>query len=373
MRIIHLILGKANPNRMNGVNKVVNSLATYQTQLGYDVTVWGITPNMEENYPERVYKTELFQAYKNKFKINRKLRVAINCLPVDSIIHIHGGFIPEFYKISKLLVKLKVKYIHTSHGAYNVKAMEKNKWIKKIYFNLFESQLIKNASALHCIGESEVTAIKSKVNHSNCILIPNGQNVEELGYTFANLKRKEEIIFGFCGRIDIHTKGLDYLIKGFAQFVNLGNNYASLWIIGGGEELNSLKQMAKQEGVLSKVRFFGKRYGQEKLNIMANMDVFYHPSRNEGLPGAVLEAAALKVPCVVSKESNMASHIADYNAGISLVENNEVSVCKSMEEMLLSYAEGTINKYSIGASKMIAKRFDWNIISEQLIAEYDKC
>ena len=45
MEIIHLILGKANPNRMNGVNKVVHELATTQVEKGISAEVWGITDN----------------------------------------------------------------------------------------------------------------------------------------------------------------------------------------------------------------------------------------------------------------------------------------------------------------------------------------
>ena len=34
MEIIHIVLGKANPERMNGVNKVVFQLATKQAESG---------------------------------------------------------------------------------------------------------------------------------------------------------------------------------------------------------------------------------------------------------------------------------------------------------------------------------------------------
>ena len=53
MEIIHIILGKANPERMNGVNKVVHEMASNQTQRGYEVMVWGITTNPVHDYPER--------------------------------------------------------------------------------------------------------------------------------------------------------------------------------------------------------------------------------------------------------------------------------------------------------------------------------
>ena len=106
MKIIHLVLGKANPERMNGVNKVAHNLATTQTDLGYDVTLWGITESLVHNYPPRNYKTDLFQAIDSRFKVHESIVEAIEKLPKDTIFHIHGSFIKEFYIVSKLLKKI---------------------------------------------------------------------------------------------------------------------------------------------------------------------------------------------------------------------------------------------------------------------------
>jgi hypothetical protein len=108
MKIIHSVLGKANPERMNGVNKVAHNLATTQTNLGYDVTVWGITHSLEENYPTRNYKTTLFQAIPSKINIHESIRNAIAKLSKDTVFHIHGSFIKEFAHIAKLLTKYNI-------------------------------------------------------------------------------------------------------------------------------------------------------------------------------------------------------------------------------------------------------------------------
>ena len=76
MKIIHLILGKANPERMNGVNKVVHALATQQHRAGADVAVWGITADLSDNYPAREFATRLFLAKRNPFGLAAELREA---------------------------------------------------------------------------------------------------------------------------------------------------------------------------------------------------------------------------------------------------------------------------------------------------------
>lgn len=372
MEIIHIVLGKANPNRMNGVNKVVNSLATYQTELGHKVTVWGLTFDLQRNFPDRNYKTLLFQASKNKLKLDKHLMQEIKACSNDTIFHLHGGFIPEFYLLAKAIKRCKFEFLFTPHGAYNVKAMEKSKWTKKVYYSLFERAILKRAKAIHCIGESEVKALEHLNKKLTSVLIPNGQNIEELQYKKISLERRNFPVFGFCGRIDIHTKGLDHLLNGFAEFTARTGGSGELWIIGGGGELVGLKRMAQNLGISRKVKFWGKRFGAEKLNIMAQMDVFFHPSRNEGLPGAVLEAAGLGVPCVVSRESNMSEAIKQYAAGIGLRSNNAKEVAKAMGEMnKLSKTEG-LKQQKANAIKMISEQFNWNRIATQLVNAYQQ-
>lgn len=47
-RIFHILAGKANPNTMNGVNKVVDALANEQVKMNFNVTVVGIANNTEK-------------------------------------------------------------------------------------------------------------------------------------------------------------------------------------------------------------------------------------------------------------------------------------------------------------------------------------
>ena len=130
MEIIHLVLGKANPNRMNGVNKVAHALATAQKKLGAKVTLWGITSDQSHNYPDRNYHTMLFNKPKNKFSIPKEMEQAIYELPEGVVFHIHGAFITYFYAIVKMLVRLDIPYVYQPHGAFNMAALKRNFLLK---------------------------------------------------------------------------------------------------------------------------------------------------------------------------------------------------------------------------------------------------
>ncbi|MGB0522994.1 MAG: glycosyltransferase family 4 protein [Flammeovirgaceae bacterium] len=368
MKVIHVVLGKANPNRMNGVNKVVNSLAHYQTVLGQDVAIWGITHTPKAPIPHRNYPTRLFPALKHKFWLHASIKQAIQQIGQPTVFHLHGGFIPEFYHFSQLLHKYQIPFVHTAHGAYNTIAMQRNKRLKQLYFTCFEKTILKNAQTLHFIGSSELAAIHGLIDHPNCTLIPNGQEMLDQRY-----RKKPQVnapIFGFCGRLDIHTKGLDVLVKAFAQY-HKQQPSSKLWLIGDSDERLTLTQLIHSLGIAHHVIFWGKQFGKEKEELMQQMDVFFHPSRNEGLPGAVLEAAAMGIPCVVSKESNVGAYIDQFQAGKCLKQNNVKELTKTMLEMHQAWEDqSAYQQFQKNAITMVKEAFDWHRLASQHLDVY---
>lgn len=369
MKIIHIILGKANPDRMNGVNKVVNSLATAQAHLDYQAEVWGITHSLEKNYPGRNYTTRLFRAHKNKWRLDHKLIEAIQNVK-EGVFHIHGGFIPEFFHVARYLKTFGKAFIYTPHGAYNAKAMRRNKWIKKVYFQLFEKYISSHSYAVHSIGLSEELNTQKLVPGAKTVLIPNGQHTQDLIFEASLLKKNSTPVFGFIGRIDIETKGLDLLLEAFAIFLSKNQRKGELWIIGGGGEMDKLKQMARKLEIMPSVVFWDQQFGPSKLNIMSQADAFFQPSRNEGLPGSVLEACGLGVPCVVSKESNMAGYIHQHQAGIGMECNDVQHISNAMRVIRDKVEDQSILQWKRNAVKMVESEFDWGHISRSLMEVY---
>lgn len=355
MEIIHLILGKANPNRMNGVNKVVHQWASKQVEFGTKVSVWGITKEITHNYEARNFKTKLFKAQKNPFALAANLKEAILNKKGKAIFHFHGGWIATYFSISTFLNKHTIPYIITPHGAYNTIAMQRSKWIKKIYFKLFENSVLKNARKIHLIGESEILGLKKMYKKSNLALVPYG--FESTENTIKRIKR-DHFIIGFVGRIDIYTKGLDLLINAFKKFQEQMPN-TKLWIIGDSEERLQLKELITNNNLEDKVILFGKKFGNDKIKLMQQMDIFVHPSRNEGLPASVLEACDLGIPNVVTRATNMAKSIADSNAGI-VVKNEDVqSLTNAFSTLYKEKKNGKLEQIGSNAQKMVKSIYSW--------------
>ncbi len=362
MEIIHILLGKANPNRMNGVNKVVHQLATQQHNHGLKVSVWGITKNTSKNYGERNFTTLLFKKPLNPFQADPRLLEALVAKKGKATFHIHGGWVPVFLQIALLLRKHHIPYVFTPHGAYNAIAMKRSGLIKKIYFKLFEKHIVKNASKVHCIGQSEISGLNSIFKSDNTMLLPYGFQMEFQPVS-PNLNR-EELIIGFVGRLDIYTKGLDLLVDAFERFQKENHN-SKLWIIGDGPEKEKLAKVIENKGLQGRVILFGSKFGSDKDMLIKQMHVFAHPSRNEGLPSSVLEASNLGIPCIVSEATNVSAYIQRYNSGIVVENENTEAIINAFVHIRHLWIKQSLPAIKFNSQRMVRHAFNWNSLMAQ--------
>ena len=370
MEVIHIVLGKANPDRLNGINKVVHSLASQQYLNGANVHVWGITPTPYEQTITRNYKIRFFNSKFFKMRVDPDFIEAVKKTSKDTIFHMHGGFIVEFYLIARLLKRENKNYVITPHGNYMGGAMKKNSIFERIYFFLFERKILKEALFIHCIGAGEIIDLKKIYSLFNYRLIPNGQDFDSFNFLFNKINRIQSPVFGFCGRLSMYQKGLDLLLDGFKIYKKNMNGGGLLWFVGDGDYKNQIINFAKKHNLDDYIIVFGSKFGAEKLNIMANMDAFYHTSRSEGLPMAVLEAAVLGKALVISEYTNMTEYVSKYNAGICLKQNSPSEIADSMNEISQLLSSNNLRIMGSNARIMAEENFDWKIIANKLLSNY---
>lgn len=349
-------MGKANPARMNGVNKVVYQLATRQTAAGLDVAVWGFTKTPEADHGERNFRTVLFREYRNPFALDPAFVRALAGLDRErTVFHLHGGWVPLFSRAAAALHRAGLRYVITPHGAYNTRAMEKGSWKKKIYFRLCERPLLRHAAAIHCIGASEVDGLRTIYATDKTVLQPYGMDVA--GEARAEARAEDGFVFGFVGRLDYYTKGLDLMLDAFAVHARQDAE-AVLWIVGDGEGRAPTEAKIEALGIADRVVLHGSRYGAEKDGLLRRMRVFLHPSRNEGMPSAVLEAAAFGVPCIVTEATNIGDYVREYGAGRVVPNEDDRALATAMHECR-NLRGDTLRELGTNASRMVATAFSW--------------
>lgn len=367
MEIIHIILGKANPERMNGVNRVVHEMASNQVRLGYKVEVWGITANPVHDYPPRPFKTRLFKASVIPFGLDPALKRALDKRKNHIVVHLHGAFLPVFYRLSGFLAAKEIPFILTPHSTYNRVMMKKNPWRKKIYFRLFEKKLLDRMAAVHLLGKTEWEGLGDIYSNRKSVLIPYGFTPANRS---ANVKNPGIFTAVYCGRIAIYPKGLDIMLDGFAAFHRKHPN-SQMVIIGDGKERKQLEQKVEQAGLAAAVVFKGSLFGADKVAALESSHVFVHPSRTDGLPATIVEAASLGLPCIVSAATNTDDYIARYNAGFAMPELTPACFAEGLEDqyrrIMEFHQEDTLQQNSL---RMIEEVFNWEKILQQFNAIY---
>ena len=100
------------------------------------------------------------------------------------------------------------------------------------------------------------------------------------------------------------------------------------------------------------------------------MKVFVHTSRNEGLPTAVIEAAALGIPSIVSEMTSMDRYVVKFAAGWTLSSLDVDEVVRVFLVAQKAFKSGGLKSRGVNALRMAEESFDWNVISRQTFEMY---
>lgn len=100
------------------------------------------------------------------------------------------------------------------------------------------------------------------------------------------------------GTFDTWYKGPDILLNAFSSCCKLGLDL-KLTFIGDGRYRSEIEKMADKLGVAARVRFLGQLPFSAAVRAeLDTADLFVFPSRQEGLPKALVEAMARGLPCI---------------------------------------------------------------------------
>jgi len=368
MHIVHILKGKANPETMNGVNKAVHGMATGETNQGHHVEVWGITASVDDARKDAYnYKLRLFSQSVFRVAVSREMKRAIAELDRNTWIQFHSVFVPEFPSIAHMVRKRGLHYGVTTHGGYAPAVLSKDHLRKCLYIALRERPYVAGASLVQAVGRSEIKDILAMSPHARVELIPNGQDRDLLAGIEVPRMEAEHPVIGYCGRLDMQTKGLDHLINGFSIYKSEGGR-GQLWMVGDGADRAAVERMATDGGVQSDVKFFGSMSGTAKLRVLSNFDAFIHTSRREALPTACLEAASLGTPLIVSRETNLADCVEEAGAGIALDETSADGVSRALGRVQALYKDNQLQSMGRNARLLIEKRFSWEGNARSFVA-----
>jgi glycosyltransferase involved in cell wall biosynthesis len=125
------------------------------------------------------------------------------------------------------------------------------------------------------------------------------------------------------------TKGIDHLLRAFARLER--SEATRLVVIGEGPSRVPLTELARSLGVRDRVLLAGTEPDVQPL--LAGFDVFVHPSDTEGLPNAVLEAAAAGLPIVATDVGGTSEIVIDGRTGVLVPAGDVPAIAAAIERL----------------------------------------
>jgi len=202
--------------------------------------------------------------------------------PID-VIHAHGA-LPCGQAAARLSKHLKIPYVVSVHGLDAFSTMQVGGWAgeccRRVSIGVYRQ-------ARRVIGVSrQVCAEIEKGIGGNCTTVYNGVDAE----MFKPGAAPSRPVLLSVGNL-IPSKGHELIVRGLAA---LKPEFPALtWaVIGDGSELDRLRSLAQELGVLGSIRFLGRRSRSAVAEACRGCTVFVLPSRYEGLGCVYLEAMA---------------------------------------------------------------------------------
>ena len=240
---------------------------------------------------------------------------------------------------------LKIPVVFTVHAANH---LDKNKWNMTSFI---ERILLTQIKFDQLISVSRHFLKYSNVN-KEIIVIPNG--VDTAIFDEIESKSHPGVRILWVGRFD-PVKGLDILFRALKQIVTT-DVFIELVLVGSGHFEAHYKNLAKQLGIYSYIKWKGKLTGTSLVEEYKNSDIFVLPSLSEGFPVTILEAWAAKLPVIVTDVGDNALLIKNGINGYIVRPGNTQELAEVMDRARIN---PQLKKMGQQGYSMVKKKYSW--------------
>ncbi len=341
----------------------VNVIGLSDGDTSADLPAWApLKPVICDSWPPRAfgYAPEL---YGRLSKVN------------PDLVHVQGLWMYPSLANLHWSSRMARPYLISPRGMLDPWALQNSRWKKQIVRWSFENRHLSRASCLHALCQSEHRSLRA-IGLSNPIcVIPNGVDLDDepsasVPDSVANLSRNRRVL-AFVGRIH-PKKGLPELISAWTKVRRANPRLADEWsvLIAGwdqGGHAAVLERQIRAAGLESDVHLIGPHYGEEKTALLRSASGFVLPSKSEGLPMAVLEAWAQRLPVAITLECNLPEAFS-HQAAVEL-EPGVDGIARGLSN-LLTMPDGERSAMGQRGRTLVEKQFSWQSIAAQMHSTY---
>lgn len=314
------------------------------------------------------YSTALFWEWWLSLKIYLRMpfHVIQGCNPPDLIF-----LVAWFYKL------LGVKYVFDHHdinpelfiAKYNKKGLFYKflLWAERLTFSTADYSIATNESY------KEIAIKRGKMSPNKVQVVRSGPKLDRLRLTSGNGKYKKgrDFLVGYVGVIG-EQEGLDLLLES-VKFIVAKRQDVQFGIVGGGTDLEKVRQLAKKMNLSEYVDFYGRVDDETLVDVLNTADVCVNPDRptemnNLSTMNKIMEYMALKKPIVQYdlKEGRVSAREASLYA-----ENTTPKDFADKIMWLLDNEEQRVIMGNYGYNRVV-NELSWDFESKNLIKFYKR-
>lgn len=282
-RIAHVNLGRTHLIA-DGIGSVIESLHREQTLRGYEVLVLDPGTDPAPGNPWQTTATAVRQL--SAFR--------------PDIVHLHSLFRPVHALLALWCRLNKTPFVVAPHGALAGGGLQRDALRKRLWIRAIDGPMLRRAPGVLCLTEQERVEVLTAVPGARTHVVPNLLS-DALAVAPGNQwsggqgdGRRRVVTLA---RYDVHQKGLDRIAAVAVLLADVD------FVVHGtfdGNDPEGARRLIRTAP--PNLAFPGLVVGAEKERSLTGADLYFQPSRWEGMSVAVLEAMRAGVPCVVSRE-----------------------------------------------------------------------
>jgi glycosyltransferase involved in cell wall biosynthesis len=284
------------------------------------------------------------------------------------VIHVHHAsnlsWIANYIK-----AVFQIHYVVTSHNTDVINAVLDKRYIPLTQDALRRADIITAVSKntrerlLEILGKG-IRNLARKTKVVTCGVdvrnFPNKGSVTDINKRF-HLNGKKVILYS--GKVTA-IKGIDVFIKAAAKFKDV-----AFVVMGEGEELKKMKQMARRIKNVVFTGYFGEKDRLLTTQLYRRADIVAIPSTmSEGVPLSSLEAMSAGAVVVASNIGGIPTVIKNMKNGILIQPRSTSALVKAIESILSN--NKLANRLRDTARKDVVSKFDWKAIAKRMTKYY---
>ena len=316
-------------------NGVVHHVALLKQCLeAWGETVWLFVPSSKEYDDDEpnVIRIPGIPLADTGYHISLSLpRRARDVLRKMNILHVHHPFVSGSFGLYASN-RYKIPLVFTNHTRYDLYVKQYLKLLPETvsdnalqaYFHSFSQ----GCDALIAPSEGMAEVMQTWNTQGKIVVIPNGVKTDHFAspprrITHAELGLPENAVVAlYVGRMS-GEKSLDRLLRLFRHVAD-EHSTVYLVLVGDGPDLEDLRHLAKELGVMDRVRFTGGVPYASMPEYMGVGDFFVSASQSEVHPLTFIEAGAANLPALGIRSPGVSDIVIDGVTGL-LAENNDLS------------------------------------------------